>query len=61
MDVKTESWRTPNFIILNLPAVDGEKPKISIKDATEEALSEQCDRFRAHVFERAGKTDPNKG
>ncbi len=35
-----------------------EAPKWHIGDVDAETLAEQCDRFRADIFAKAGKADP---
>jgi len=65
MKIKLIPWHTPNFVIGEMPPRNrGEgfnpdaAPKWSIEEVDAETLSEQCDKFRAEVFEKAGKVDP---
>ena len=55
MKIKTDPWQVPNFIRV------GDNFAVHIRDANEHDLAEQCDRFRADVFEKAGKQDPAEG
>ena len=65
MEIKLKSWIVPNFVIGKMPKTlrqdefkPDNDPKWALADVEEEILSDQCDRFRAEVFEKAGKKDP---
>lgn len=56
---------TPNFVILVMPpdspAVPrGDSPKLALKDVDAQALADLCDQFRAEIFQKAGKPDPQE-
>lgn len=63
MNIKLKPWNVPNFICAEMPPrkrQDGfvEGPKWHVSEVSAEDLSEQCDKFRAEVFKKAGKGDP---
>jgi len=63
MEVDLQPWNVPNFVIAVMPPgkrQDGlkEAPKWNLRDVSAEVLSAQCDKFRAEIFEKAGKVDP---
>jgi len=65
MKIELQPWMTPNFITGVMPVgkrQDGfnpdAAPKWHIGDVDAETLAEQCDRFRAEIFRKAGKIDP---
>jgi hypothetical protein len=63
MKVELQPWMTPNFVTAVTkprPRQEGmqEAPKWHIGDVDAETLAEQCDRFRADIFAKAGKADP---
>jgi hypothetical protein len=65
MNIKLLPWTVPNFASIEMPARnrgDGfqEAPKFHVSDIDAETLSEQCDKFRAEVFRKAGKTDTKR-
>jgi len=52
-------WMIPNFIVIQ----NGDKPtdgdtSFHIREVEAQALSIQCEAFRADVFKKAGKKDP---
>jgi len=56
---------TPNFVLGIMPAQkrqDGfnpdAAPKWALKDVDAETLSMLCDAYRAEIFHKAGKNDP---
>lgn len=55
--------RVPNFVIQKTearPRQEGwvEAPKYALEDIDPATLARLCDKFRADVFEKAGKVDP---
>ncbi len=65
MKIKIQPWMTPNFLIGDMPARPRQEgfnpdacPKWALAEVDAETLAEQCDKFRAEVFRKAGKTDP---
>lgn len=71
MEVQFKNWVTPNFAIVKLPGRDGEgglaafhaggpdgQTAFPVDVLDPEDLADLCDRFRADVFKKAGKTDP---
>lgn len=67
MKIELQRWQTPNYVTGIMPAgkrQDGfnpdSVPKWHISEVDAETLAEQCDKFRAEVFEKAGKVDPAK-
>lgn len=65
MEVKLRPWLTPNYVKLELPPAKREDgfaatEGIHICNLSAEDLSAQCDRFRADVFDKAGKVDPRE-
>jgi len=63
MKVELQQWQTPNFVRIKMPPrrrEDGfrEDPCFSLKELEVQDLSNQCDKFRAEIFEKAGKVDP---
>lgn len=67
MNIEIQPWTVPNFVIGKMPGVkrdDGFNPdacpKWHIKDMDSETLAAQCDKFRAEVFQKAGKVDPQR-
>lgn len=67
MKIELQRWLTPNYVIGMPNATKRDKgynpdsaPKWHISDVDAETLAEQCDKFRAEVFEKAGKEDPAK-
>jgi hypothetical protein len=65
MKVTLQPWTTPNFVTTETPPSQRqngfrESPKWHISEVDAETLAEQCDKFRAEVFRKAGKTDPTK-
>jgi len=65
MKIELQPWTTPNFITGKMPVgqrQDGfnqdAAPKWHVRDVGAETLAEQCDRFRAEIFAKAGKSDP---
>lgn len=66
MQVELQPWITPNCVIAKTsirPRQEGfkEPPMWSINEVDAETLAEQCDKFRAEIFSKAGKEDPAKG
>ncbi len=53
INIKLEPWLTPNFVRAETPGIC-----FTLSEASEEALSDLCDQFRAEVFRKAGKKDP---
>ena len=65
MKVDLAEWSTPNFVTAKMPAGKREDgfhnaPTWHIRDVDEETLDEQCNKFRAEIFQKAGKVDPLK-
>lgn len=65
MNVELVEWTVPNYITGKMPSrprQDGFNPdavpKWHLSEVDEETLAEQCDKFRASVFQKAGKIDP---
>lgn len=63
MKVELQPWMTPEFVTaVTKPRLrqEGmqEAPKWHISDVDAKTLAEQCDRFRADIFAKAGKADP---
>lgn len=63
IEVELKPWRVPSYVIpkrVARPRQEGfqEGMKLHISEVDAEALAELCDRFRADVFAKAGKTDP---
>ena len=55
--------RTPNYVLSETessPRQEGlkEAPKFHISELPADAISQLCDKFRADMFEKAGKKDP---
>ena len=53
--VALEPWDTPDFVELVDP---GLVSKWHLWELSAETLAKQCDRFRAEIFEKAGRQDP---
>jgi hypothetical protein len=51
--VVLQAWLTPNYV-----RVAGGDTVVPLKSLDADELSAQCDRFRAEVFQKAGKFDP---
>jgi hypothetical protein len=65
MQVEVNAWQTPNFVTLKTPPrprQEGwkEAPSIPLSELDADALSLLCDEFRAEVFRKAGKRDPDE-
>lgn len=63
MQVDVMAWTTPNFVRLKMPPgqrQDGwnDAPGIPLGEINADVLSMLCDDFRAEVFKKAGKVDP---
>lgn len=65
MKIELQPWTTPDFIMGKMPAgqrQDGfnpdAAPKWHVREVDAETLTEQCDKFRAEIFAKAGKSDP---
>lgn len=54
-NVALEPWETPDVVELVNP---GLVSKWHLWELSAETLAKQCDRFRAEVFEKAGRDDP---
>ncbi len=64
MKVNIRPWATPDYITAEMPAQPRQAgfvlaPTWELKDVDVETLDLQCKKFRAEVFQKAGKTDPN--
>jgi hypothetical protein len=64
MNVELNPWITPNFVTAKMPAMPRQEgfqygPKWALKDLDAQTLSDQCDKFRAEIFKKAGKPDPS--
>lgn len=62
--VKLQHFRTPNFVLVEgepTTRQEGMKEahKYALKDLDAFTLGKLCDQFRADIFEKAGKADPN--
>lgn len=65
MNIKLKPFGTPSFAILIMPAgkrQDGFTPTdgIPLREIDAEELSDMCDAFRAEIFKKAGKPDPEE-
>lgn len=63
MRVKLRNFTTPNFAVMEMPPGqrgDGfvQAPSFRLSLLEPEELADLCDRFRAEVFKKAGKSDP---
>jgi len=66
MEVKIKPWNTPNFLIGEMPTGKHQNgfnsdnaPKWHVSEVDAQTLSDQCDVFRAEIFDKAGMKDPN--
>jgi hypothetical protein len=64
MTIALLPFTTPNFVIGRFaarPRQEGitEGPKWPLSEIDADALSALCDEFRAEIFRKAGKADPN--
>lgn len=66
MEIELQHWIVPNFVtekrtpnFKDREEWRGDSPTYAISELTVETLSELCDEFRAGVFQKAGKVDPN--
>lgn len=64
MKIELLPFQVPNFVIQKMPArpkQDGvvESPKFALADVDPVTLGNLCDEFRAEVFRKAGKADPD--
>ena len=65
MNVEMVPWQVPNFISGKMPVrarQEGFKPGPvwALNEVDVETLVKQCDRFRASVFEKAERDDPQE-
>lgn len=63
MNIKLRPFQTPNFVIADTPARPLEQgftepPAWPLAEVDAESLAKLCDDFRAEVFRKAGKRDP---
>lgn len=60
LELELQPFTTPNFVRLAVDPVDASKEgfPIPLKDLDAETLEDLCIRFRADVFKKAGKQDP---
>ncbi len=59
MNIKLKPFNVPNFALQQMPAGHrNDVPSYPLKDIPAEDLAELCDTFRAEIFRKAGKTDP---
>ena len=65
MKVEFNEWMAPNYITAKMPPNKRQEgfnpdavPKWHVSEVDAADLSEQCDKFRAEVFRKAGKDDP---
>lgn len=65
--IKLKPFRVPNFVLVDADRVgqrqDGFNPdnngmKFELSQLDEDTLDELCEQFRADVFQKAGKVDP---
>ena len=67
MKIMLNPWIVPNYVTAKMaprPRQEGfqEGPKWHLSEVDADTLAEQCDKFRAEVFRKAGKSDPaNEG
>ncbi len=64
IQIKLVPFTTPNFVLVQMPPRPREHgiteaPKFALAELDHDTLSKLCDEFRADVFQKAGKTDPN--
>jgi len=64
MKIKLKPFNTPNFVIQEAapkPRQEGfhEPPKYHLREIPEEDLDDLCNEFRAEIFRKAGKKDPD--
>lgn len=65
MEVDLVPMTVPNYVIAVTPPgkrQDGltESPKYKLSELSETVLGQLCDEFRAEIFKKAGKDDPDK-
>jgi len=65
MEVDLVPMTVPNYVIAVTPPgkrQDGfaEGPKYKLSELSEQVLSQLCNEFRAEIFKKAGKDDPDK-
>lgn len=54
IEAEIKDWMPPNYV----NTVDEKLPSIPIKDVDVKTLDQLCKNFRAAVFQKAGKPDP---
>ncbi len=64
MKIKLQPFRTPNFVLMEMPPgrrQDGlqENKTFPLKDLEPDELSAMCNAFRAECFKKAGMNDPD--
>lgn len=60
--IKLSPFSVPNYVLIEGPSTNDsgiQVPTYALNQLSEEALAELCDEFRASVFKKAGKKDPN--
>jgi hypothetical protein len=64
MKIELNPWTIPNYITAKMPprprqeGFESNGPKWHISEVDENTLSDQCDKFRKDIFEKAKKIDP---
>lgn len=59
MNIRFKPWLAPNFMRADLPGQTSDVP-FHLRDVPVEDIVAQCEAFRAEVFRKAGKRDPDK-
>jgi hypothetical protein len=63
--MSVQPWQTPNYVRLKVPPTTRqngfkEAPAIPLSEIDADVLAALCDTFRAEVFTKAGKVDPQE-